>query len=120
MPLQDLNTWCRDLIIDSETENVQRRDINSNEFQQGWLRLDTISTQQLNQLFYILTSYSNRVITQVYFVDSAKPIPNTVIKADGGSFLEEDAPLLFEIYKGTMPNFINAAPAGTTPVMNKI
>ncbi len=120
MPLQDLRTWCRDLVVDAETQNIQRRDINSNEFQQGWLRLDTISAQQLNQLFYLLTSYSNRVVTQVYFVDSSQTIPNTVIKADGGSFVENDAPLLFEIYNGTMPDFTNSAPNGTTPVMNKI
>ena len=120
MPLQDLKTWCRDLVVDAETLNTQRRDINSNEFQQGWLRLDSISAQQLNQLFYLLTSYSSRVVTQVYFVDSNQSIPQTVIKADGGSFLKEEAPLLFEIYGGTMPNFTNSAPSGTTPVMNKI
>ncbi len=120
MPLQDLKTWCRDLVVDPETQNIQRRDINSNEFQQGWLRLDTISAQQLNQLFYLLTSYSSRVVTQVYFVDSSKPIPDTVIRADGSSFLKETAPLLFEIYAGTMPDFTNSAPSGTTPVMNKI
>lgn len=120
MPVQNLQQWSYQITVDPATENVQRRDIQDKEFLQGWLNLETVSVQQLNQLFFLLTSYCPKVVTHVYFIDAGKSVPDTVISADGRTFTQEEAPLLFEQYAGTMPDFTASTPTGLIAVMNKI
>lgn len=119
MAIDDLEVWCQELVTDELTQNTQRRTIFDNEYLEGWLRQQTVSTQQLNQLFYLLTSYSPPNIFTVHYVDSSTPVTIAEIACDGGSFLEADAPLLYEQYGGTMPDFTGDAPTGTRPVMRK-
>lgn len=119
MPIDTLKVWCKEVTVDSLTENRQRRSLLDNEYLDGWLRQQSVSYQQLNELFNLLSSYSPPSIFTVYYVESSASGSSEEITANGGSFTQEEAPLLYEEYAGTMPNLTGSAPAGTRPVMRK-
>lgn len=119
MSIQDLKQWCQDLDVDPVTEIEQRRSLVDEEFIKGWKRQQTVSTQQINQLFNLLTQYAPPNPACVHFQDSTIAINSVSIVANGQSFTQAEAPELFSIYNGTMPDFTGVAPVGTTPVMRK-
>ncbi|QXN60105.1 hypothetical protein KUA24_38 [Vibrio phage HNL01] len=117
MATQTLKKWCQNPLVDDVTEMEQIRELVSEEFYSGWVRQQTVSTQQINQLFNLLTQYAPPNPACVFFQDSNITINEVTLVADGRAFTQEQAPELFEIYNGTMPNFTAEAPAGTIPVM---
>lgn len=119
MSIQDLKTWCQAPEVDPLTEIEQVRPLVEEEFLSGWKRQQTVSTQQVNQLFRLLTQYSPPNPACIFFQDNTIPINSVTIIANGQAFTEEEAPELFTIYSGTMPDFTGVAPAGTVPVMRK-
>lgn len=112
MALQELKVWAKEKIIDSVTEIAQRRDISTEEFENGWKRLSTVSAQQANGLFYLLTSYASPFSNSIYLMSSSVATPSTALELDGSTFTEEDYPNLYEIYAGTLPNLSAEAPTG--------
>lgn len=52
---QDLKVWAETLTPDPLKGNNQRRDIEDEEWDEGWGRLSGVTAQQLNQLFYLVT-----------------------------------------------------------------
>ncbi|HDG1611215.1 TPA: hypothetical protein PFD71_003105 [Vibrio cholerae] len=119
MAIQDLKEWCQIPKVDDVTEIEQVRPLVDEEFINGWQRQQTVSTQQVNQLFKLLTNYAPPSPTCIYYQDSSIPVNSVSIIADGRTFTQEEAPELFEIYGGTMPDKTVGAPAGTTPIMRK-
>ncbi|AUR87571.1 hypothetical protein NVP1101O_160 [Vibrio phage 1.101.O._10N.261.45.C6] len=104
MAIQELNTWAKNLVVDGVTEIAQRRDLSEEEFNDGWLRNSTASSQQINQVLYLQTSYAK---TNPYTPEpflASKSTPSICLDwVEGGNIPEVDAPELFAFYGGTFP-----------------
>lgn len=119
MAIDNLKVWCQEVVPDGITDAEQRRGLLDEEYLNGWLRQQTVSYQQLNQILFLLTSYSSPNVYTVHYVDDTAPTSAYEIEADGGSFSQVEAPLLYELYSGTMPDFTSTTPTGMRPVMRK-
>jgi hypothetical protein len=117
MAIQALEVWCRELVTDGVTDTDNRRDLLTEETLNGWVRLGTVSTQQMNSLFYLCSSHSkpNPFSPELHL--SAKAIPSVAIEwSDGGAIVEADTPELYEYYGATFPT-LGAAPSGWTYIV---
>ena len=112
MSIQNLEIWASEEVIDGETEIAQRRDIQSEEFLNGWKRLGTVSAQQMNGILYLLSSYSPPYAHCAYQIPSSVVTPSIALDLDGSTFTEEDYPELYAIYSGTLPDLSSEAVTG--------
>ena len=117
MALQELKIWAKTLNNDMLTLTDQRRDIEDEEFLDGWLRTSPASSQQMNQLFYLLTTYANPFPNAPVIYPSALDIPSVALEMNGQTITEEDYPNAFAIYGGTLPNITASAPTGFTYII---
>ena len=118
MANQELKVWANTLDIDGVAGNAQRRDLTEEEFIDGWKRLAGVSYQQLNQLFYLLTSYSSPSDTSPYLhytVDN--PIPTEALEVNGQAIAEATSPNLFNVYGANLPDLRSAAPTNFTYIV---
>lgn len=117
--IQALEVWCREKVTDAASETENRRDVVPEETVNGWVRLGTVSTQQANSLFYLVTSHSKPNPFSPELHHNAQPIPSVAMEwVDGGAIVEADTPELYEYYGATFP-VLGSAPAGWTYIVRK-
>ena len=115
MANQELKIWANTLDIDGVAGNAQRRDLIEEEFIDGWKRLAGVSYQQLNQLFYLLTSSSAPIDTAPYLhYTVGNPVPSVALEMNGQTITEAANPILFGYYGGTLPDLRSEAPTNFT------
>ena len=120
MANQELKIWANTLGIDGVAGNAQRRPLNEEEFIDGWKRLAGISYQQLNQLFYLLSSYASPIDTTPYLhYTIGNPTPSTALELNGQSITSVETPNLFSYYGSTLPDLTANATAGFTYLVRK-
>lgn len=120
MSLQEVPLWAEETINDEVTGIPQRRDLNAEEFLNGWLRLSTVTTQQMNQILYLLTASSkvNPFSPELHL--SSENIPSVAVEwVDGGVIDQNDTPLLYEYYGTNFPT-LGAAPSGWRYIIRKM
>ena len=105
-----LNVWCSTTVTDGITSTDNKREILEEESLNGWVRNGTVSTQQLNSLFYELTLHSNPFANSPFLMSTNVSTPDNAYDMDGSTFVETDAPNLFAIYAGTLPDLNTTAP----------
>lgn len=118
MAIQDLKIWASSLNTDI-TNSSQRRNIELEEFIVGWLRNDNISFQQLNQLFFLLTSYANPWPNPPVPYPTTLPIPEDALEMNGQAITIGDYPNLFAAYGANLPDISAEAPTGHTYIVRK-
>ena len=116
MSVQNLQIWASEEVTDS-SGIAQRRDLKTEEFLHGWRRLGTMSTQQLNSMLYLLSTYSAPYAHCIYQMPDSVDTPSTALDCDGRTFTEEDYPNLYAIYSGNMPDLSSEAVTGFKYVM---
>ena len=116
--LQSLKVWAKTLSLDDIYKNYQRRTLDSEEWEFGWLRNVGLSAPQLNSLFFLLTSHSNPVTCSPYLHLKSKPIPEEALEM-GSSITQSEYPALFEYYGATLPDIKGEAPTGFTYIVRK-
>lgn len=104
MSKQQLKVFASELTQDPVKGNNQRRDIQEEEWLQGWGRLQGVTAQQLNQLFFLLTSSSAPSNICPYPYPDTLPIEDTMLHMNGQAISVTDAPTLFEKYGDTLPD----------------
>lgn len=111
---QELDIWAEVLNTDGVTGTDQRRDLNLEEFRDGILKLVTPSSQQYNQMMFLLSSYSNPFYASPYLIPTTETIPSNALEVDGQTINVVDNPNLFAVYGSTLPNIVADAPTGFT------
>lgn len=119
MSIQELPVWSEEIVSDPVTESEQRRSLLPEEFLHGFLRQQTISTQQFNSLMFLLSSYAAPSPFCMYLWDSSKPIPDVAIEANGQATDSMTMPQLAEFYGVSLPNAASSAPVGFTYLLRK-
>ncbi len=119
MAVEELDIWCSEVVNDGVTLTDNRRALLPEEVLNGWVRNGTVSVQQMNSLFYYLTTYSSPFSNSPYLMASSETTPDNAYDMDGSTFTEEDAPNLYEIYKGTLTDMSGDAPTGHKWVIRK-
>ncbi|BAV80955.1 hypothetical protein [Vibrio phage RYC] len=115
---QVLKVWAATEYEDQVAMNTQRRPLEDEEFDQGWLRNDGASAQQWNQLFYLLTSASAPSYVSPVLYPTSLPIDGSVAKEmNGQGLVESESPTLFEAYGSNLPDLRGSAPTGFTYVV---
>ena len=112
MSIQNLEIWAKTIVTDGITEIDQRRDILGEEFDTGWVRLSTVSTQQMNGILYLLSSYAAPYSHCAYQMPDSIATPVIALDLDGSTFTEDDYPNLYEVYSGTLPDLSSEAATG--------
>lgn len=117
----ELKVWCQELKVDGVTEVEQRRSLLDEEYENGWLRKQTVSTQQINELFNKLTSYAKSVkcAPDLFYTGNGNTIPDIALEMNGQSITQEDYPILFEFYGSTLPDMTPDTPSGFTYAVRK-
>ncbi len=111
--IQPLRIWCKEIVNSAITQMVpQRRPLVPEEELNGWLNLQTVSAQQLNSLFFQLTTYSSPSPYTFYMISSSTPTPSEALDANGQTLTIEDSPELYEHFGATLPNANTSAPSG--------
>ena len=119
MASQELKVWSEELVVDGLTNITQRRDLLDEEFLNGWLRKMSISSQQLNQLFYLLSIHANPFPNAPVPYPTSLGIPDTALEMNGQAILEADYPNAFSIYGATLTDITADAPTGFTYIIRK-
>lgn len=119
MAEQELEIWANQLTKDALTDTFQRREIFPEEFKDGWLRTESISAQQLNQLFYLLSVYSNASTNAPILYPTSVSIPITSLEMNGQIIAEVNYPNAFALYGTNLPDLATGAPAGFTYIIRK-
>lgn len=115
---QELKIWSNTLDIDGVAGNTQRRDLTEEEFIDGWKRLAGVSYQQLNQLFFLLTSSSSPIDTTPYLhYTVGTTIPSNALEMNGQTLSAAGNPVLFGYYGGTLPDLRSEAPTNFTYIV---
>lgn len=112
MAVDNLKIFCNTAVVDGVTETSNRRTILDEEYLNGWVRQATVSTQQVNSILYLLSTFSAPYAHCIYMMDDSEDTPSTALDLDGSTFTEEDYPNLYEIYSGTLPDYTSVAPTG--------
>lgn len=116
--MEDLYIWCQEKKLDPVTEIFQRRPLELEEYQNGWVRMDTVSGQQVNELLYLLSSRATCLPCTPELVLSSDVVPDTaVLWVNGGVIDETETPILFERYGTTFPTL--TAPSGWKYIVRK-
>lgn len=108
----ELYTWAEVVVTDGVTATDNRREILQEEALNGWVRDGTISTQQLNSLFYYLTLYASPFANTPYLMSTNVNVPTNALEMDGSTITQEESPNLYEIYGATLPDLSTNAPSG--------
>ena len=116
---QLFKTWAEKKKNDNLTSSDQRRDIKDEEFQDGWLRLKSVSAQQLNQLFYLASVNCNASYGAPELRYSAAGVPDTALEMNGQAITQLGYPNLFSIYGAALPDLTSEAPSGFTYIVRK-
>lgn len=120
MANQDLEVWSSQLAADAVAGNQQRRPLTEEEFIEGWKRLFGVSNQQLNQLFYLLSSYAAPIDTAPYLhYTVGTSIPSVALEMNGQTINSTDTPELFAYYGSTLPDLTTTAPTNFTYLVRK-
>lgn len=101
---QTLYRWAETATIDGVTGIYQRKTIQDNEWTSGWTRNQVVSAQELNTLFYLLTTSSAPIPAPIAFLPDDSDIPDTAVALDGSSITESSYPNLYSIYGSTLPD----------------
>ncbi len=109
----ELYTWASVINTDEGvTDTANRREILPEEALNGWVRDGTISTQQLNSLFYYLTLYASPFPNTPYLMSTKVNTPTNAYELDGSAITQGEAPNLYDIYGATLPDLSSEAPTG--------
>lgn len=119
--MEILKIWCQELKVDGVTEAVQRRSLLDEEYENGWLRKQTVSTQQINGLFHQLTGYAKsvRCAPDLFYTGNGNSIPSIALEMNGQSITQEEYPVLFDFYGSTLPDLTSDAPTDFTYTVRK-
>lgn len=99
-----LKIWAHTEVLDSLIGNAQKRQITDEEWTQGIPRLGGISAQQLNTLFYLLSSYAPPADICPYPYPASLQIPDEALEMDGQVITRADYPVLYAAYGARLPN----------------
>lgn len=116
--IQEMPVWASQLYLDVETEIYQRRYMPPEEFLNGLLKEQRLSTPAFNSLMYLLTTHSNPSPFSMTLWDLSLPIPNTAVEANGDLPDPTTMPELTEVFPTGLPN--PPKPAGFTYLLRKI
>ena len=116
---QPLKTWASKLTIDNASLAPQRRPLRDEEFQNGLLRLMSMTAQQLNQLFYLLTISSKSHPSVPELWPTSKAIPDESLEMNGQAILAAAYPNAFDTYGAVLPDMTGDAPTGFTYIIRK-
>jgi len=114
---QELRLWAEQINIDGVTNMPQRRSLSNAEFRDGWLYGQTISAQQLNQILYLLTVYSNSSPAVPTLFPTAHPIPGIALEMNGQA--TGDNEILTDVYGVSLPDISGDAPTGFTYIVRQ-
>ncbi|AUR94312.1 hypothetical protein NVP1193O_181 [Vibrio phage 1.193.O._10N.286.52.C6] len=114
---QEIKVWAQESVQDPVKGNLQRRLIKEEEWLQGWGRLNGITNQQLNQLLYLVTSYSAPADTCPYLHKNTQPIPQEALEMNGQTVSVNTSPVLFNFYGSNLDDLTTAAPTGYTYIV---
>ena len=117
MAAQPLGIWAEVITIDNQTNTPQRRLITLEEWRDGLLRDTSFSAQQYNSVLNVLCSHSNPNPNSPYLLRTSETVPTYALEMDGQSFLQADAPELYNIYTGVLDDMTADAPAGYTYII---
>lgn len=117
--IQELKVYANTINIDLETKVPQRRDLTIEEFTDGLLKQHSFSAQQYNQILFLLTSHAAPHWSCPQLLSTSVTIPDSALEMNGQVFLEIDAPELYSIFSGTLPDIVADAPAGFTYIVRK-
>jgi hypothetical protein len=113
MAIQDLKVWCEEAVNDGVTNTDNRRDITSEESQNGWVRGGSVSTQQLNSMFYLTSLCSSPYWHTPFLVtDTVTLDADVALEMNGQAITQGDNPELYAIYGSTLPDMSTDAPSG--------
>lgn len=118
MATQEFKIWAQTIVTDS-TGMPQRRDLSLEESLTGWLRLEDVSAQKLNQLFNLASVHSNPFAVTPVQISTLVPIPSTALELNGQTITEAEAPNVFATYGATLPDLVSEAITGHTYVVRK-
>lgn len=116
--IQELPIWAEQLFLDPETEVYQRRNMQPEEFLNGLLKEQRLSTPAFNSLMYLLTTHSNPSPFSMTLWDERLPIPAVAVEADGSIPDPNTMPELAEAFPSGLPN--PPKPAGFTYLLRRI
>lgn len=117
MAAQSLGIWAEVVTIDNQTNTPQRRMITLEEWRDGLLRDASFSAQQYNSIMNVLSSHSSPNSNSPYLLRTSEDVPDYALEMNGQSFLQADAPELYDIYTGTLDDMTTDAPAGYTYII---
>lgn len=121
MAIKELDIWAKELVLDIETNSEQRRNLNPEEYENGWLYRDEVSAQQMNSLFYLITLHSKSVSQSPELIPSTATIPTISLEwVDGGTIDEVAHPELYAYYGSTFPTLQSTAPSGWKYIVRKM
>ena len=111
MTIKALEVFARTVEIDAKTGTEQVRDLSPSETEKGWLNLGTVSAQQLNGIFKVITQHvgCNPFAPQPILASATTP-STAVDWVDGGS-IPITAVELIAHYGATFPVY-QTPPAG--------
>lgn len=120
MTIQELKVWAENPIQDGVAKNYQRRDLRDEEFMEGWARLAGLTYQEINQLFYLLSSYSSPLSVAPYqHYIASNAVPSTALEMNGQTISVNDVPELYAYYGATLPDRTGELPTGWTYIVRK-
>lgn len=104
MAITKLPVIAQVITHDSVTETDNRRDLREEELLYGWVRGQTLTTQQFNAAMHLLSSYSSPVAFAPYLQPTSIATEDNAVEwVDGATLVQADTPELFEYYGATMP-----------------
>lgn len=117
MATQEIQIWSQNLIYDPVASNLQRRDINQEEWNEGWLRQYGVSAQQMNQLMYLFSAHAAPSDICPYLFPTSGTIPAQALEMNGQAITSGDSPELFNTYGANLPDLTGDAPTGFTYIV---
>lgn len=117
--MQEIPVWCEEVLTFGGTDT--RYDLKAEEALNGWVKNASVSAQQLNQLFYLLTSSAKVNPFSPDLLLATEELPSECVEwVDGGAIPQTEAPLLYEHYNGVFPTLQTYAPIGWKYIARKI
>ena len=117
---QELKVWAENAVIDGVTNVSQLKVLQTEEFDEGWLRGSSVSAQQLNTILRLITIWSDPAPNCASLYPTGGALPSTALECDGATtIVQADAPNAYDLYGATTPNLTAAAPAGFRYIIRK-
>lgn len=114
---QTLKIWAKEQTLDGVTGIYQKKIIQDNEWLTGWAREQVISAQELNTLFYLLSTHASPIPAPISYWPTASFIPEQALEMDGSGISEVDVPNLYSIYGSSLPDLRAFCPSGYTIIV---